>query len=123
MPSVASWSLRGRPPTAHPGFWRTADELVKAVGAVLAGCEQVQAAKQEHEVRSREAELAKAYAEAQALRATTSCPQYGLLALVSPSSTRELLAGPSTALLSNSATPERHHNVDTPTLQLPLDRF
>ncbi|MCA1607492.1 MAG: helix-turn-helix domain-containing protein, partial [Acidobacteria bacterium] len=57
------------------GFWQTADELLNADGALVAGYERVQAVKQEHEARRREAELAKAYAEAQAraqeLRATT----------------------------------------------------
>ena len=56
-------------------FWQTADELLQADGALLASYEQVRAAKQEHEARRREAELAKAYAEAQAraqeLRAAT----------------------------------------------------
>jgi transcriptional regulator with XRE-family HTH domain len=47
-------------------FWQAADELLKANGELLAGYDQVQAAKQEHQVRSREAALAKAYAEAQA---------------------------------------------------------
>ncbi|MGH3904389.1 MAG: helix-turn-helix domain-containing protein [Pseudonocardiaceae bacterium] len=51
-------------------FWKTADELLRADGALLADYEQVRAAKQEHERRSREAELAQAYAEARALRAT-----------------------------------------------------
>ncbi|MGH4023557.1 MAG: helix-turn-helix domain-containing protein, partial [Pseudonocardiaceae bacterium] len=59
-------------------FWQTADELLQADGALLAGYEQVRAAKEEYEVRSREAELARAYAEAQAraqeLRAATSSP-------------------------------------------------
>lgn len=53
-------------------FWRTADTLLKADGALLASYEQVRTAKQEHEQRSREAELAQAYAEARALRATTT---------------------------------------------------
>jgi len=56
-------------------FWQTADELLKADGALLASYEQVRTVKQEHEARRREAELAKAYAEAQAraqkLRAAT----------------------------------------------------
>jgi transcriptional regulator with XRE-family HTH domain len=47
-------------------FWQTADELLKADGALLASYEQLRADKQEHEARRREAELAKAYAEAQA---------------------------------------------------------
>ncbi|MGH4016557.1 MAG: helix-turn-helix domain-containing protein [Pseudonocardiaceae bacterium] len=47
-------------------FWQTADELLKADGALLASYEQVLAAKQAHEARRRETELAKAYAEAQA---------------------------------------------------------
>ncbi|MGH3755210.1 MAG: helix-turn-helix domain-containing protein [Pseudonocardiaceae bacterium] len=55
-------------------FWQAADGLLQAGGALLAGYEQVRAAKEEHEARSREAALAKAYAEAQAhaqaLRAT-----------------------------------------------------
>ncbi|MGI9064337.1 MAG: helix-turn-helix domain-containing protein [Pseudonocardiaceae bacterium] len=49
-------------------FWQTADELLKADGALLAGYGRVQAAKQEHERQSREAELAEAYAAAQADR-------------------------------------------------------
>ena len=57
-------------------FWQAADELLQADGALLAGYEQVRSAKEEHEARSREAELARAYAEAQAraqeLRAATS---------------------------------------------------
>ncbi|MGH4021211.1 MAG: helix-turn-helix domain-containing protein [Pseudonocardiaceae bacterium] len=53
-------------------FWQTADELLRADGALLVGYERVQAAKQEHERLSREAELAKAYAAARALRATAA---------------------------------------------------
>ncbi|MGH3812721.1 MAG: helix-turn-helix domain-containing protein [Pseudonocardiaceae bacterium] len=41
-------------------FWTTADQLLKAGGDLLASYEQVRMAKQEHEARSREAELAKA---------------------------------------------------------------
>lgn len=55
-------------------FWKTADELVGAEGALLAGYEQVQAIKQEHEALSRQAELATALAEAQAVRATAAPP-------------------------------------------------
>jgi transcriptional regulator with XRE-family HTH domain len=44
-------------------FWTTADELLKADGALLASYERVQAVKQQHEQRSREAELAEAYAD------------------------------------------------------------
>jgi transcriptional regulator with XRE-family HTH domain len=59
-------------------FWKTADGLLQADGGLLASYEQVRAAKQEHEARSREAELAKAYAEAQAhaqaLREATTTP-------------------------------------------------
>ncbi|MGH6628403.1 MAG: helix-turn-helix domain-containing protein, partial [Burkholderiales bacterium] len=55
-------------------FWTTADELLKAEGELLASYEQVRAAKEEHEARSRETALAQAYAEAKAraqeLRAT-----------------------------------------------------
>jgi transcriptional regulator with XRE-family HTH domain len=39
-------------------FWQTADELLQADGALRAGYEQVRSAKEEHEARSREAELA-----------------------------------------------------------------
>ncbi len=57
-------------------FWKAADGLLQADGALLASYEQVRAAKEEHEARSREVVLAKAYAEAQAhtqaLRATTT---------------------------------------------------
>ncbi|MGH3930980.1 MAG: hypothetical protein ACRDTF_13500, partial [Pseudonocardiaceae bacterium] len=51
-------------------FWTTADQLLNADGALLASYEQVRAAKEEHEARSREAALAKAYAEAQAHAST-----------------------------------------------------
>ncbi|HKR48047.1 MAG TPA: helix-turn-helix transcriptional regulator [Pseudonocardiaceae bacterium] len=47
-------------------FWTTADGLLQADGALLASYERVRAAKEAHEARSREALLAKAYAEAQA---------------------------------------------------------
>ena len=78
-------------------FWKTADDLLQADGALLASYEQVRAAKQEHEARSREAELAKAYAEAQAhaqaLRATaTSSPPQNGGGLVVPTG-QEVLAG------------------------------
>lgn len=53
-------------------FWTTVDELVRADGALLARYEQVQAAKQEHHARIREAELAQALAQAQAVRATAT---------------------------------------------------
>jgi len=57
-------------------FWTTADELLAAKGALLASYERVRRAKEEHEAKSREAELARAYAEAQAraeeLRATAT---------------------------------------------------
>lgn len=46
--------------------------LVQADGGLLAGCERVSAATQEHDRLSRVVELAGAYAEARALRATTS---------------------------------------------------
>ncbi len=52
-------------------FWKTADDLVQADGALIAGFERIQAARQDHERRSREAELAEARAAAEALRATT----------------------------------------------------
>lgn len=55
-------------------FWTTADELLQAGGALLTSYEQVRAAKEQHEARSRETELAAAYAaakeRAQELRAT-----------------------------------------------------
>jgi transcriptional regulator with XRE-family HTH domain len=76
-------------------FWKTADELVGAEGVVLAGYDQVQAAKQEHEIRNRQAELAKAYAEAQALQATTGSSSLieGHGGVVVPSGQNALLAG------------------------------
>lgn len=49
-----------------PEFWQTADELLEAKGVLLASYERVRRAKQEHEAQAREAELAQAYAEAQA---------------------------------------------------------
>lgn len=45
-------------------FWKTADELVKADGELLASYERVRTAKEEHEAKAQEVELAKAYAEA-----------------------------------------------------------
>lgn len=48
-------------------FWQTADELVKANGALLISYERVQTAKREYEARKREAELAGARAKAAAL--------------------------------------------------------
>ncbi len=59
-------------------FWTTVDELLNADGALLASYEQVRAAKEEHEAKSREAALAEAYAEAkvkaQELRAAAPSP-------------------------------------------------
>ncbi|MGH3974992.1 MAG: helix-turn-helix domain-containing protein [Pseudonocardiaceae bacterium] len=49
-------------------FWKTADELVRANGALLAGYERIQAVKQEHERLSRELELAGAFAMAGGFR-------------------------------------------------------
>lgn len=49
-------------------FWNTADGLVKAEGALLAGYERVQAVKQEHERRSREVKLVEAFAMAGGFR-------------------------------------------------------
>lgn len=49
-------------------FWKMADELVKANGVLLASYERIQAVKQEHERRSREAELAEARARAERFR-------------------------------------------------------
>ncbi len=43
-------------------FWKTADELVKADGALLAGYEQIQTLKRDQERRSRDAELAGVFA-------------------------------------------------------------
>ncbi|MGH3942113.1 MAG: helix-turn-helix domain-containing protein [Pseudonocardiaceae bacterium] len=55
-------------------FWTTADKLLQAKGDLLASYERVRKAKEEHEANAREAQLAQAYAEAQAraeeLRAT-----------------------------------------------------
>jgi transcriptional regulator with XRE-family HTH domain len=56
-------------------FWTAADGLLNADGALLASYERVRAAKEQHEARSRETELAEAYAaakaHAQALRSPT----------------------------------------------------
>jgi transcriptional regulator with XRE-family HTH domain len=49
-------------------FWKTADELVRADGALLAGYERVQTVKQEHERRNREVELVGAVAMAGGFR-------------------------------------------------------
>jgi transcriptional regulator with XRE-family HTH domain len=53
-------------------FWRTTDELLKADGALLAGYERVQSAKQEHERQSRETELVGAFAMAGRCRQESS---------------------------------------------------
>lgn len=53
-------------------FCTAADELLGAGGELLADYEQVRAAKQEHEQLVREQELARAYAEAKALRAANT---------------------------------------------------
>lgn len=50
------------------GFWATVDKLVEADGALVAGYERVQAAKQDYETQCREAELAAARARAESLR-------------------------------------------------------
>jgi transcriptional regulator with XRE-family HTH domain len=77
-------------------FWTTADQLLNADGALLASYEQVRAAKEEHEARSREAALAQAYAEAQAhaqaLRAAAPPAVQNGNGLVVPSG-QEVLSG------------------------------
>ncbi len=77
-------------------FWTTADDLLKADGALLASYEQVRAAKEEHEAKSREAALAKAYAEAKAraqeLRATAPPEVQNGNGLVVPTG-QEVLSG------------------------------
>lgn len=45
-------------------FWKTADELLRAGGALLAEYERVRAAQQAYEAQRREEQLAEAYAEA-----------------------------------------------------------
>lgn len=55
-------------------FWTTADELLQADGELLTSYEQIQAVKQEHERRNREAELAGARAKAERLRHENSEP-------------------------------------------------
>ncbi|MGH3824101.1 MAG: helix-turn-helix domain-containing protein [Pseudonocardiaceae bacterium] len=56
-------------------FWKTADALLRADGALLAGYERVQAVKQEHERRSRERELAGAFATAGEFRQDDTEPR------------------------------------------------
>jgi Helix-turn-helix domain len=55
-------------------FWKTADELVKAGGVLLAGYERVHTVKQEHERRGRETELVGAFAVAGGIRHDDSEP-------------------------------------------------
>lgn len=55
-------------------FWKTADELVKAEGALLAAYERVQAVKQEQERRTRETALAGAFALAGSFRLENTKP-------------------------------------------------
>ncbi|MGH3717399.1 MAG: helix-turn-helix domain-containing protein [Pseudonocardiaceae bacterium] len=53
-------------------FWKIADERCRADGALLAAFHALEAAKQDHEVRTREAQLAEARTRAETLRATTA---------------------------------------------------
>ncbi|MGH3927806.1 MAG: helix-turn-helix transcriptional regulator, partial [Pseudonocardiaceae bacterium] len=53
-------------------FWKLADDACKAQGVLLAGFRAWEAARQDHEVRVREALLAEARAKAQTMRATTA---------------------------------------------------
>ncbi len=57
-------------------FWKTADALLRADGALLARYERVQAVKQEHERRSREAELVGAFALAGGFRQDDTEPPH-----------------------------------------------
>ncbi|MGH3796368.1 MAG: helix-turn-helix domain-containing protein [Pseudonocardiaceae bacterium] len=57
---------------ADERFWTIADQRCHADGALLAGFHTWEAAKQDHEVRAREAQLAEARAKAEELRATTA---------------------------------------------------
>jgi DNA-binding XRE family transcriptional regulator len=50
-------------------FWTLADQRCNARGALLAGFRALEAARQDHQVRTREAHLAEARAKADALRA------------------------------------------------------
>ncbi|MGH3907868.1 MAG: helix-turn-helix transcriptional regulator [Pseudonocardiaceae bacterium] len=60
---------------ADERFWTIADERCHADGALLAGFHTWEAAKQDHEVRAREAQLTEARAKAETLRATTAPPR------------------------------------------------
>lgn len=63
---------------ADEWFWTIADERCRAGGALLAGFHAWKAAKQDHEVRAREAQLAEARATAEELRARIgSAPGHG----------------------------------------------
>lgn len=53
-------------------FWTAADERCGAGGVLLAGFHAWEAARQDHEVRTREAQLAQARARAESLRATAA---------------------------------------------------
>ncbi|MGH3772964.1 MAG: helix-turn-helix domain-containing protein [Pseudonocardiaceae bacterium] len=53
-------------------FWEIADSRCRAGGALLAAFHALEAAKQDHEVHTREAQLAEARARAETLRATTT---------------------------------------------------
>jgi transcriptional regulator with XRE-family HTH domain len=57
-------------------FWRTADQLVKADGVLLAEYERVRAVIQEHERRSRETQLVRAWAGDQRLHHENNDPRY-----------------------------------------------
>ncbi|MGH3797505.1 MAG: helix-turn-helix transcriptional regulator [Pseudonocardiaceae bacterium] len=57
---------------ADERFWTIADQRCHADGALLAGFHAWEAAKQDHEVRARQAQLAEARAKADTLRATTA---------------------------------------------------
>lgn len=62
---------------ADERFWKIADERCRADGALLAGFHTWEAAKQDHEVRTREAQLADARAKAEALRAPLAAQLFG----------------------------------------------
>jgi transcriptional regulator with XRE-family HTH domain len=67
-------------------FWKTTDELVNADGALVTGYERVQTAKQEHERRNREVELAGAFAMAGVFRYEDTEPLHLPCSLPLPSS-------------------------------------
>ncbi|MGH3797508.1 MAG: helix-turn-helix transcriptional regulator [Pseudonocardiaceae bacterium] len=93
---------------ADQRFWTIADQRCHADGALLAGFHAWDAAKQDHEVRAREAQLSEARARADTLRATTAPQRCLCHEIASPRGTETPTTSPTaggTDLAQGSAEP------------------